>query len=266
MYRNINKILLTAIVLFLPAIASAQGIGNVVSFVGQVRINRGHAVLPVSVGMALMKDDTVTTGHDGRVRILFVDDSVVNIGSDSSIDMARYTATPSKRDVLLSAVKGKIRFYISRVTNAFNTYDVHTVTAVIGIRGTDFIVDASGDTTGLYVIGGIVGYGNVNQPPSAAIEVTQGTVSFVRGDKPPTMPTAYSGKRIQELIEDTTVPFNDDYTTGFNAVMPQQYGGQPPRTASGVPNAYQQPVASGQGPASTPVPVNVGANYGNVAR
>ncbi len=258
------KQVIIIIYLLIPTIAFAYPIGNVVSFTGQIWIKRNGKVFIPSIGTAILRNDTALTGTDGRMRILFVDNSVINIGSNSEINMAHYESTPSKRNVLLSMIKGKVRFFISKVTNIFNTYDIHTITAIIGIRGTNFIVDASHGMTGLYVIGGIVSFRNTRQPPSYAVEVTRGMMSFVRVGSLPSAPMKYTNAVIQQLINDTTVPFSDNYTSGYNSIMQYQPAAmnQPSKKSYGIPNALQQP----QPENTAPVNVNIGANYGNVTR
>ncbi len=271
----LKRMILFIVGMSIPSMAFAQSIGNVVSYTGRVEIRRGAGVLLPEIGTDIFRKDVVLTGANGRVRILFMDNSVVNIGPGSEIRMQHYESTPSKRDVLLSMLRGKIRFFVSKLTNMFNTYDIHTITAIIGIRGTNFIVAASGKATDLYVVGGVVNFKNILQPQSPGIEVVEGTMSSVRTSGEPSAPVRYTDAQIRQMIQDTTVPFSDNLTTSYNSIAPPP---PPPvgnlsRTIPVVQNVLQQPQHQTTTPAAVPgavppppVSVNIGVNYGKVAR
>ncbi len=209
MICRMKRIIILFILAFLPVQAHAQSVGYVVSVKGKTEIMRDHNSLQPGIGTEVFGKDTVITGHDGKVRILFIDNSMVNIGPDSDIDLSKYILTPSERDVLLSMVRGKIRFLVSNLSTVVNTYTITTTTAIIGVRGTDFVVDASQkDTTEVYLMKGKVALSNVLQKPAQAVQLMKGMMSKVQGVKPPTLPIKYTGQKIRELIHETEIQLN----------------------------------------------------------
>ncbi|MCL4558538.1 MAG: FecR domain-containing protein [Deltaproteobacteria bacterium] len=201
-----KRLIITFVVVCLPIRAIARPVGYLVSATGTVKLVRDHNVLPPDIGTGILKDDTILTGHDGKVRILFIDNSVINIGGGSDIAIGKYILAPSKREVLLSMARGEIRFLVSKLSTIFTTYDIKTPTAVIGIRGTDFVVDASHkNTTDVYVIEGRVNLWNVLQKPSQAVKLIDGMMSRVEGGTPPTLPIKYTEQKIRRLIKETRI-------------------------------------------------------------
>lgn len=273
----IRKIIFIMLCMLVPAMAFAQSIGNVVSVAGNAAITRQGKVFIPSTGSDIYSSDTITTDSTGRIRVLFIDNSVINIGPGSSINMERYESSLLKRQVLLSMLKGKARFLISKVSGIFNSYDIRTVTAIIGIRGTDFIIDIPGeDSTKLYVIDGSVNLGNAQQPTTTTILVNAGMWSIVIGGNPPSQPAGYSNQEIQQLLQDTSVPFNDSFTGSYNIIVPPPPPFQGPAyTDMGLLNGLQQPeqVPANGPPNGNPNPnpspnpsVNIGTNFGNVTK
>lgn len=266
----IKKAIFTVFCLLVPALVFAQPIGNVVSVGGNAIITRqGKAFVP-STGSDVYSSDTITTDSTGRIRILFIDNSVINIGPGSSINMEHYESSPSKRQVLLSMLKGKARFLISKVSGLFNTYNIKTVTAIIGIRGTDFIVDIPGkDSTKLYVIDGSVNFGNAQQPTTTTILVNAGMMSIVMAGNPPSQPAGYTKQKIQQLLNDTSVPLNDSFTENYIMIQPPPPGTQGPlSTWMDLLNGLQQPLQEPPAQAKTiiDVNINIGADFGKVTR
>ncbi len=195
----------------IPVRAFAQPVpaGNIAAIAGNASIVRQGASVEPETGAPVYGDDAITTGNTGKMRILFVDNSVISIGPNARINIDRYVSTPSKRSVLLSMVRGKARFLISKISNILNTYDIHTVTAIIGIRGTDFVIDASdGQKTAVYVINGSVNLQNIKQGALNPVMITTGKMSTVRAGRSPSLPENYSPAVLQQLLNEIILQFN----------------------------------------------------------
>jgi hypothetical protein len=126
--------------------AWAADVGEVKVVHGSAYIERGGAQLPVKVGMAVQESDKVLTGRDGTVGITFADNSLLSIGPSSAFAIDRYVfdstthagafdSTLSKGT--LAVVSGKI------VKQSPDAMHVRTPSAVMGVRGTDFVVKVS---------------------------------------------------------------------------------------------------------------------------
>jgi hypothetical protein len=133
-----------AVVLFsVSAAALAADAGEIKVVRGAAHIERGSERLPARVGMPVLEADRVVTGADGAVGITFADNSLLSIGPGSNFAIDRYvfdsTTHGGKFDGTLSkgtlaGVSGKM------VKQSPEAMHVRTPSAIMGVRGTDFVV------------------------------------------------------------------------------------------------------------------------------
>jgi hypothetical protein len=134
-------ILAAALGFSLPVLAADIGLVKVAK--GSVQIQRGADKLPVKVGTALQANDVVVTGADGSAGITFTDNSLVSVGPNSvfAIEKYRFDSTThvgefegNLRQGRLAAVSGKM------VRHAPEAMKIRTPSAIMGVRGTEFVV------------------------------------------------------------------------------------------------------------------------------
>jgi FecR-like protein len=116
--------------------------GTVAAVVGTLEIQRGGAWQPSPIGVPVFVGDRLRTGAGDRAKIVFRDDSVLDIGADSEVVLDKQIFDPSVHQVqsVLRLVKGKIRAWVSDYYHEPRArYEVETPTAVAGVRGTEFI-------------------------------------------------------------------------------------------------------------------------------
>jgi hypothetical protein len=125
------------------AVAEAQDIGRVKVSAGTVHLERAGQRVPASVGTPVRAADVVVTGPDGSVGIAFADDSLLSVGPGSVLAIDRFAFDPTThagafdstlRRGTLSAVSGKI------VRQSPDAMKVRTPAAILGVRGTEFVV------------------------------------------------------------------------------------------------------------------------------
>ena len=133
-----------AVVLFsVSAAALAADAGEIKVVRGAAHIERGAERLPVKVGMPVQEADRVVTGIDGTVGITFADNSLLSIGPSSNLAIDRYvfdtTTHAGKFDSTLS--KGTLAVVSGKmVKQSPDAMHVRTPSAIMGVRGTDFVV------------------------------------------------------------------------------------------------------------------------------
>ncbi|HYY61270.1 MAG TPA: FecR domain-containing protein [Burkholderiales bacterium] len=133
-----------AVVLFsVSAAALAADAGEVKVVQGAAHIERGSERLPARVGMPVQEADRVVTGADGTVGITFADNSLLSIGPRSTFAIDRYvfdsTTHAGKFDSTLS--KGTLAVVSGKmVKQSPEAMHVRTPSAIMGVRGTDFVV------------------------------------------------------------------------------------------------------------------------------
>jgi hypothetical protein len=128
------------------AVASAAEIGQIKVAKGQVTIERQGNTLPATVGARLQTSDVIKTGADGSVGITMDDDSLLSAGPNSALSLDRYlfdsTTNQGRFDTTLN--KGTLAVISGRIAKQSpDAMTVRTPTAILGVRGTEFVVSAS---------------------------------------------------------------------------------------------------------------------------
>jgi hypothetical protein len=132
--------------------------------VGWVRFAIGDAKL--STGSTLKKDDpiavgqTITTSSNGHVHIRFNDDAFVSVRPNSTLTVEQYDFDKndaSKNRVRFTLSQGVARLITGKAGQAAkDNFRLNTPVAAIGIRGTDFLVQASESITRVAVQQGAI--------------------------------------------------------------------------------------------------------------
>jgi len=190
MYRLAGKriaIGLWGLCLFLHGVLALAQVGEVVDLAGGPELRReGQVARLLRPGEALFETDTVRTDQRSRVEILLRDGSRLVIDRSSSVSIRNYVVT-GEPDGVLQVLRGRMR---SAVSDTFsrrrNAFRVRTSTAVVGVQGTDFLVEAFAASTRITVYSGLVEV--INADPAVRGSQTLGprqTVLVRRGEPPP---------------------------------------------------------------------------------
>lgn len=141
---RVLAVVMTALILGAVNLAFADDfIGQVKVSEGTVRVARNNQLLPAHVGMKIKQSDTIVTSADGSVGITFTDGSLFSAGPNSVIAIDRYAFDSttyngafhtSVKSGTLSVVSGKI------AKQTPDAMKVKTPAAILGVRGTEFLV------------------------------------------------------------------------------------------------------------------------------
>jgi len=124
-----------------PALAE---IGRVKSSVGQVQIQRGNTQLPVRPGLQLEQGDYITTGKNGRLGIAFIDDTRFAVGPNAKLRLSKfgYDRTRQTGEFVTEVDRGSLGVVSGKIAKSKqDAMKVRTPTAMLGVRGTKFILD-----------------------------------------------------------------------------------------------------------------------------
>lgn len=127
-----------------PSVMGAEEAGYVKTIKGQAHVERSGNRLPLSLGDAVFENDRVKVSEQGSVGISFKDETLVGLGPGSNFVVNHYAYDPTSRTgkVETSIIKGTLRFVTGLIGKSNpEAIKVHTPTATVGIRGTDFIVE-----------------------------------------------------------------------------------------------------------------------------
>lgn len=125
--------------------ASMAGAGFIKSISGQVLLvaDNGTAI-PAQPNMTVRPGDVITTSGNGKVGLIFQDDTVVSLGPNSEIVIEAFLFNPSEKQLSFIArlIKGTFT-YISGTIGRLAPERVKLMTpeATLGVRGTQLLVE-----------------------------------------------------------------------------------------------------------------------------
>lgn len=134
-------LLLVCAVIALPALAAEAGRIKVSK--GDVQIERDGKRLPAPVGATVHARDTVKTGPDGSVGITFKDNSLLSAGPNSELVIERFVfdSTTHKGEFDTALKKGTLAVVSGKIVKQSpEAMRVKTPAAIMGVRGTEFVV------------------------------------------------------------------------------------------------------------------------------
>jgi len=145
---------------------SSREAGNVTYVAGDAFVIRDGERIPPAEGDKVFSSDTLVTGQSGRITLVMRDGSKIHMGRLSRVSLSEYTF---KENSLISGgfsmLWGKVRFFVAKL-NKGSLFNVSTKTAVLGVRGTEFLVT-------IPIPGGITDPTAIKLPPDLPAEVTR---------------------------------------------------------------------------------------------
>jgi hypothetical protein len=190
----------------------AQGvrsIGSVSALIGHCVVSRfgGGEAQPLTVGAELYEGDSVRTADGARLKLEFIDGSVVQLGegTDLTLDWFLYAPEEQTQNVLLRASAGIFRV-IAKLVLPRSAFAVQTATAAASVRGTDWITEAAPGATAIVVLDGQVGVQSDEPEIAGAVVLKPGEGTTVEAEMPPRPPSVWGDARRNAFIARTTIP------------------------------------------------------------
>ena len=140
----ITRILSLAFFLF-PIFSNASDapVGSIKTTKGNASIIRQSEVIPAQIGERIFMRDSLKTGPDGSLGMIFKDDTLLSIGPQSEIIISEFLFSPAegKLSIVTKFLKGTA-VYLTGIISKLSPESVRFETPVanIGIRGTKFAV------------------------------------------------------------------------------------------------------------------------------
>mgnify|MGYP002652683215 CR=1 FL=1 len=110
------------------------------------RIERGTTRIAATPGVGLKTGDVLVTGKTGRVGVTFNDNSRFSAGPNSRIAVEDFAfdSTTHQGKFLTRVNKGTVAIVSGQIAKADkNAMRVRTPTALLGVRGTRFVVEVN---------------------------------------------------------------------------------------------------------------------------
>jgi hypothetical protein len=123
------------------AAAERLRVGSVDKVENQAEIVSAGVKTSAARGAPVHLNDELRTGPEGRLQVVFADDSILTLGEKASVRIDRYVYDPGANagETVLTAARGAFRFASGRIKQLKqSSISVATPVAVIGVRGTEF--------------------------------------------------------------------------------------------------------------------------------
>jgi hypothetical protein len=158
---------------------------------------------PIRLGESLNVGDVIRTKSNGRVEITFVNKNILRVAASTRVEIKEHMTRADNSFSIVKMYRGAVQAisssnFIKRVSMSpvDNKYEVHTPTAVCGIRGSDMIVSFQGGVTSVLFVTG-KGYIFNPQMHHIVVPITAGHITFIEKiDKAPTPPRPASAVEI----------------------------------------------------------------------
>jgi hypothetical protein len=143
------------------------------------------------MGTGLMVGDEIATAANSRVKIWFKDESVITLAEKSrfKIDSLDYNPGVSRKSVftlVTGKAKALVSGWFSRTSD--EEYQVHALSTVAGVRGTEFIVEVKGEgptaTASFLGISGTVTLWNPDHPEDKVSLTASLFIQILNGQVP----------------------------------------------------------------------------------
>jgi len=124
--------------------AEVVRVGTVKQVDGQAWLVLGEQRRTASPGQGVRLGERMITGTDGTVSVGLRDGTALTLGPNSEADLSEYAfnATTQEGNMLVKLLQGSMRVVtglLARVNP--DLFRISTPTSVVGVRGTDFIVE-----------------------------------------------------------------------------------------------------------------------------
>lgn len=112
---------------------------------GEVTVVRADVRSAAVVGNGFSSADRLVTGAKSAAALTLQDGTMLSIGPDSTLDLEQFAYDPTTQtgNIAVRLLRGSLRMITGLIARLKpEEVSVKTPTAVIGVRGTDFIVEA----------------------------------------------------------------------------------------------------------------------------
>ncbi|MFC1896461.1 FecR domain-containing protein [Thermodesulfobacteriota bacterium] len=145
--------------------ARAQSVGTFTYVEGTVLVTSGgQEPRSVNTGDVVSLGDVIRTETDSKAEVTFQDGNILRFAENSEVSVNRYALGQERTDSLIQLYQGKVQNLVRSFFGTDPKYEIHTPTAVCGVRGTNlFVTYLMGISSFIFKEGAGYGY-PVNAP------------------------------------------------------------------------------------------------------
>ena len=154
--RAATAVVACMLCLYPVAAMAAQDIGEASEIANQVTGTVEESLRQLVVGDHIFQNEWIETAEASSAEFMFIDESIITFGPLSRVrlDTFIFDPDPALGKVVINMTEGAFRFATGSMRSS--AYEIHTPTAIIGVRGTEIevVVDPVDNSTTLRLISG----------------------------------------------------------------------------------------------------------------
>lgn len=118
----------------------SESIGTFMAVIGNTSVTHSGAKEKMTVKLRdnVLFKDIIETLEKSKAKVLFLDDTILNIGENTKIEITEHIFDPDKdkRSAIIKLLNGKVRALVGRFFSGPDSkFEIHTPTAVAAARG-----------------------------------------------------------------------------------------------------------------------------------
>ena len=198
--------------LAIPLTAHAAAVGRFTLIKGQVDVLKGGKVpgIPAKVQDGVEPGDVIRTKSGAKAQLSMVDASVITLAPESRLAVADYHYDPAggERRAVLRLFRGLVHTVVNRIIKTEEPdFIMETHTATIGVRGTDWYTLLGPNSSGVYLLNGILSVSSNLPAVKGSIRLPARHFTHVLQGLPPSVPQPLTPEilRMLEKMMDTGV-------------------------------------------------------------
>jgi hypothetical protein len=185
-----------------PSMAPGKRAGQLSAVIPADFVVRGPDQKVGAAGEEVLLNDLLKTGQRGRMRFSMDDGSILTVGSNSQIQVVDHNA--QSQQTSMEMLYGKMRAQVTKRTAPGGKFEIRTSTAICGVLGTDFYIEATRTSTRVVVFQGLVRLTPLIAGAIAGIAIGAGQTGAMAASSA-SAPIAATASQIQTAVTLTTV-------------------------------------------------------------
>lgn len=202
-----NIILVCALICFIALDLQAKTAGSLVLETGIVKLRRNYTDRIIRVKgqeILLNEKDEIQTAENTKVRLfLRQKKESILLYSNSFFTIAEVNEEKSELSFPIGKVRCRIKPTFSKVNKSKRRFRLRTVTALIGVKGTDFVVETTGTETSVLTLEGSVDFANITMP-DVVVEVAENQASKATKTEAPSPPVEVPEEAREKITSEDT--------------------------------------------------------------
>jgi len=237
------------LMLLLPILAAAAPVGKITALEGNVDITVAGKVRPLHLNDPVNTGDILRTKANSKARVTFNDGNELWIAEKTRLKITQYQNEPGQKS-FFNLFRGKTRSVLGNMAKK-SVFEIHTPTAVCGVRGTIFISFFQSGQSGFVFEQG-QGYGYNPKIPTQVVTIPAGQSMVVAAPEQAPVVKPATAAEIKQHLTDTSAatPAEGD---GGGETEGSSEQGQPSGTSEGS-SSGSQPSGSTEGSSETGQP------------